>query len=46
MGGKRPKSSLTDIGCVAFVIIFAVVAIVAGVFQAEEMNKLFNWIFH
>lgn len=41
----RPKSKLADIGCVAFVIVILVVAIYAGVFQTEEMNQLFNWIF-
>jgi DNA-binding transcriptional regulator of glucitol operon len=43
---KRGKSSKGENLIVAFVIIFAVVAIFAGWFQAEEMNKLFNWIFH
>lgn len=43
---KRGKSSKGENLIVAFVLIFLVVAIFAGVFQAEEMNKLFNWIFH
>lgn len=46
MADGKGKRSLQQIGCVLFVIVILVVTLYAGFIYPEEMNHLFNWIFH
>jgi hypothetical protein len=42
---KRGKSSKGEALAAALVLVILVVTLYAAIFQTEEMNQLFNWIF-